>query len=102
MWRFVLVLGGMLWMTIPAHGQNIRIPVPCTLEALQEQHLRGNYKEETVGYGVTSAGTMAELWISEENDTWTITLRLPNGYLCLLASGSGWRELPAKMKGIRS
>lgn len=102
MWRFVGILGVVLGMTTPARSQTIQIPIPCALEDLQEQHLRGKYKEAPVGYGVTSAGSMVELWRSEENDTWTVTLRLPNGYLCVMVSGSGWRELPARMKGVAS
>ncbi len=100
MWRFALVLVGLMVLSSASYGQTVRVPLACAPEEFQDRHLREKFKEEPVGYGATSGGAMAELWVSEENDTWTITLRLPNGLLCLLASGDGWRKAPERMKGI--
>ena len=102
MWKLLLVLFGLVVFTSPALGQTIKIPLACAPAISQGQHLREKFKEDPVGYGATSGGAMAELWVSEENDTWTITLRMPNGVLCLVASGDGWRKSPEKVKGISS
>ena len=103
MWWFGLVLVGMLIWATPVHGQALRTTtVACAPQELQDQHLRKKYKEVPIAQGPTSGGALAELWVSKENDTWTFTLRLPSGQLCLLATGYGWRKVPAEIEGIRS
>jgi hypothetical protein len=41
-----------------------------------------------------------ELYASEDTGTWSITMTLPDGMMCLMASGSNYEvvteELPAK------
>ena len=101
MWRFGLVLVGlMIWVT-PAQARQT-LPIACASATPQDQHLRKKYKEVPIAQGPTGSGTLAEIWVSKENDTWTFTLRLPSGQLCLVATGHGWRKAPAEIKGIRS
>ncbi len=100
MWRFVFV--GLMVLSSTAYGQGRNfIPLRCAPEIIQEQVLREKYKEEPVAFGVVDGGTLlAELWISEENDAWTITLRTIEGTLCGVMTGKGWKEVPKKVKGI--
>ena len=102
MWWFVGVLGGMVMVASPTHAEIIQIPIACASAELNEQILRDKYKEEAVAVGVTNGNSLVELWVSEENDTWTLMLRMTNGRLCMFSAGSGWRDLPAVPKGIRS
>lgn len=103
MWRLLVVLG-IIGIASPALGQrNNSLPLACAPSLIQEQALREKYKEESVAFGVIDGGSLlAELWVSEENDTWTITLRTVEGTLCGVLTGKGWRDAPERVKGIRS
>lgn len=99
MWRFVLVLGGVLGMAIPAYGQsNVWKVGTCEPQDQIESFLYEQYEEKAVAGGITNGKKYAELWVSEEK-TWTMILHLSDGKVCLMGSGEGWRNYEEELEG---
>ena len=63
-------------------------------------HLTEKYGETRQGMGLAGPGTMMEVYASPDTGTWTITMTMANGTMCMVASGQGYEtlaeELPAK------
>lgn len=47
----------------------------------------------SVGFAGGSEIVMG-LYVSDKTGTWTITMALPNGQMCLIASGTGYVSIP--------
>ncbi len=101
MWRFGLGLLGLVVFSSLAYAELLQVPIVCATVKVNEQLLYDRYKEELVAAGPTNGYALAELWVSKENDTWTLMLRMGNGQLCIFSAGSGWRNLPAEPVGTR-
>ena len=54
--------------------------------------------------GMAPQGRVVEVFASLETGTWTITITMPNGITCLMASGQSFEALdePIAPAGIRS
>lgn len=51
----------------------------------------------SIGLGANNG--VVEVFASEETGTWTITVTLPDGTTCLIASGQAWEDLPGESLG---
>lgn len=62
--------------------------------------LADRYGETRRSVGIAGQSAVMELYASDETGTWSITMTLPDGMMCLMASGSNYEvvteELPAK------
>jgi hypothetical protein len=62
--------------------------------------LSDRYGETRRSVGIAGDAAVMELFAAEDTGTWTITITLPDGQMCLMASGSGYEalteDLPAK------
>jgi hypothetical protein len=62
--------------------------------------LSDRYGETRRSVGIAGDAAVMELYAAEDTGTWTITITLPDGQMCLMASGSGYEtvtdDLPAK------
>jgi len=62
--------------------------------------LSDRYGETRRSVGLAGEAAVMELFAAEDTGTWTITITLPDGQMCLIASGAGYEavtdELPAK------
>jgi hypothetical protein len=62
--------------------------------------LTARFGETRRGMGTAGPTAIVELYASAETGTWTVTVTMPDGMTCLIASGHGWEtlveELPAK------
>jgi hypothetical protein len=62
--------------------------------------LADRYGETRRSVGIAGQAAMMELYAADATGTWSITITLPDGQMCLMASGSGYEavteELPAK------
>ncbi|NOD34972.1 MULTISPECIES: hypothetical protein [unclassified Ruegeria] len=72
---------------VQAQGQNCA-PREDVLKRLHEI-----YGEERRGFGLARQGAVMELFASGESGSWTITVTLPNGITCLVASGQAYEEV---------
>lgn len=66
--------------------------------------LTEKYGETRRGMGVANNNSVMEMFASDTSGSWTITVTMPNGMMCLVASGQGYEamaeELPAKGEKI--
>lgn len=61
--------------------------------------LADRYNETRRAIGIAGQSAVMELFVAEETGTWSITVTLPDGQMCLVASGSNYEpvtEAPAK------
>lgn len=62
--------------------------------------LAERYNETRRAVGIAGQAAVMELFVAETTGTWSITITLPDGRMCLMASGSNYEtvmeELPAK------
>ena len=62
--------------------------------------LADRYGETRRSVGIAGEAAVMELYAADDTGTWTIAITLPDGQMCLMASGTGFEavveELPAK------
>lgn len=62
--------------------------------------LADRYGETRRAVGIAGQSAVMEVYASDTTGTWSITMTLPDGMMCLMASGSNYEtltgELPAK------
>ena len=62
--------------------------------------LEKEYGEQARAMGLAQDNTVMEVYASEESGTWTLTVTMPNGLTCLVASGKSFETIaPTKVKG---
>ncbi len=94
---FALSLGfaGLILATQAAHSAPQCAPRDQVLPVLQQK-----YGESRRGIGLVGTAQVMEIFTNPETGTWTITASLPDGVMCLVASGKHFESvvenLPAK------
>jgi hypothetical protein len=95
MFALSLGLGGMIAASDIAFGA----PQCDTRERLLA-FLSDRYGETRQSVGLVGQAAVMELFAAEDTGTWTITMTMPDGQMCLMASGAGYEavteELPAR------
>jgi hypothetical protein len=61
--------------------------------------LASRYGESVRGMGLANQNRVIEIFASEETGTWTITMTMPNGMTCLMASGRHYETVAALPEG---
>lgn len=95
---FVFATALLAPLAAQAQGQN------CGTRDLVVERLTTKYGESRQSIGMAPKGRVVEVFASLETGTWTITVTMPNGITCLVASGQSFEELdePVAPAGIRS
>lgn len=57
------------------------------------------YKEAPVAQGVNVNGALVQVWSTKDGKTWTVTIAIPGGPVCLLAQGTDWQVVPWMLTG---
>ncbi len=70
-----------------AQGQN------CGQRGAVVERLAGQYGESRQSIMMAPQSRVVEVWASLETGTWTITVTLPSGMTCLVASGQSYEVL---------
>ncbi len=65
----------------------------CAPRADVLQRLTEAYGETRRGIGITRQGAVMELFASDQSGSWTITVTLPDGMTCLVASGQAYEQM---------
>lgn len=72
----------------------------CDTRATVTDLLTQRYGETRRSIGLAANNTLMELFAADATGTWTLTVTLPDGTMCLIASGIGYEaiteDLPAK------
>jgi hypothetical protein len=59
--------------------------------------LSDRYGETRQALGLAGEAAVMELFASEATGTWSITMTLPDGRMCLMASGAGFEAVTEKL-----
>lgn len=89
MFKMTMGLGIMVLAAqqVQAQGQN------CAPREDVLKRLTDTYGETRRGFGLAQQGAVMELFASTQSGSWTITVTLPNGVTCLVASGQAFEAV---------
>ncbi|MFN3280327.1 MAG: hypothetical protein ACK40I_01445 [Tabrizicola sp.] len=59
--------------------------------------LADRYGETRRSVGIAGQAAVMELYASDETGTWSITMTLPDGRMCLMASGSDYEAVTERL-----
>lgn len=57
-------------------------------------YLANEHGETPVASGTANNGGTVEVVASENGETWTILITMPDGRTCMMAAGNGWQNAP--------
>jgi hypothetical protein len=76
-------------LALPGHAQG----ADCGPRTSVIERLASQFGETRRGIGLAMrGGRVVEVFASEASGTWTITVTLPDGRTCLIASGRDWED----------
>jgi hypothetical protein len=93
-----LILAALVFTALPAPvaAQQAR----CLDRARVLDMLENRFGETRRAMGVAHGNAVVEVFASAESGNWTITVTLPGGMTCLLASGHGFENMEAALPGL--
>lgn len=65
----------------------------CAPREVVVDRLSSSYGETRQSIGLGAQGSVVEVYASGDTGTWTITVTMPNGVTCLVASGQSFETL---------
>lgn len=74
----------------------------CAARDIVVERLGAAYGETRQSLGLGANNSLVEVFASDETGTWTITVTMPDGKTCLIASGKAFEQLVGEklaMKG---
>ena len=84
-----LVLPFALSLCAPAYAQGQN----CAPRNDVIERLYSKYGESRQSFGLAPKDRVVETWANENTGTWTITVTMPNGITCLVASGQSYENI---------
>lgn len=66
---------------------------PCAAHEKIVEALSSQYGEAAHAMGLSQDDTVMELYASKDTGTWTLTVTLPNGMTCLVATGKNFEQV---------
>jgi hypothetical protein len=69
----------------------------CDARAAVTALLADRYGETRRAIGIAGEAAVMELFASDATGIWTITMTLPDGRMCLMASGAGYEALAERL-----
>ncbi len=94
-----LILGVSLFSSFAHPGTAQQL---CGARDAVLNRLSTQYGETRRSMGLGANNGVVEIFASEETGTWTITITLPDGRMCLVAAGDSYEDTmdPLKTSGI--
>jgi hypothetical protein len=81
-----------LLMGFSANAQVQQAQASCGARGAIIERLANHFGETRRGIGLGTQNRVLEVFASEATGTWTITVTLPDGRMCLVASGQNWED----------
>jgi hypothetical protein len=78
----------------PAFAQTAAPGPACVKRADLIKHLEAKYHEAPAAVGIADNGALLEVFASKSGETWTVTVTMPNGISCMVATGQQWQDVP--------
>jgi len=86
-------LAALILIAQPAAAQAAPNQAQCATRDKVVGVLAAKYGETRHGIGIAANNTVMEVFASEKTGTWTITVTMPSGVTCMVASGQGYEAL---------
>jgi hypothetical protein len=93
MLRIAYVAAAAALITAPVVPAQAQAPA-CVKRADLIKHLENKYHEAPAAVGLADNGALLEVFASKQGETWTVTVTMPNGISCMVATGQQWQDLP--------
>ncbi|MEH6358846.1 MAG: hypothetical protein V7745_07640 [Pseudomonadales bacterium] len=90
MTRYITALISILFTLSASH---VMAQSACFERDTLLKHLNDKFQEAPVSAGLAANGSVLEILTSPDGTTWTITLTVPNGATCVMASGESWTTI---------
>lgn len=90
----LLSLLALALLASPAFAQNVN----CGPRSTVVTSLLDKYGEQVQGIGLAANGAVMEVFASEDTGTWTVAVTLPNGMMCIIASGQSYERVTAEVR----
>lgn len=90
-------VGSMLIVAQSAHAQARN---NCGQRAAIVDRLANTYGETRQSMGLGANNAVVEVFASQESGTWTITLTMPSGMTCLVATGQAYETLTEDLASL--
>ncbi|WP_037316739.1 hypothetical protein [Ruegeria halocynthiae] len=87
LFKMTMGLGIMVLAAQQAHART------CAPRADMVKRLTETYGETRQSIGIAQQGAMVEVYASDQSGSWTITVTLPDGTTCLVASGQAYEAM---------
>jgi hypothetical protein len=104
--RTILTLGVILLtlgLATIAPADQVQTAATCAPRDHVVERLAGTYGETRRSMGLGANNAVVEVFASDSSGSWTITVTMPNGLTCLVASGQAFETMadapPAPGKG---
>ncbi|MBT0958089.1 hypothetical protein IV417_11890 [Alphaproteobacteria bacterium KMM 3653] len=90
-------------LVLAANGASGQGQSNCAPREAVVERLAGTYGETRQSMGLGANNAVIEVFASGETGTWTITVTMPSGVTCLVASGQGFETMndPLTPTGIK-
>lgn len=82
----------LLFLGASAHAQVHPAQTTCGARGAIVERLANHFGETRRGIGLGTQNRVLEVFASESTGTWTITVTMPDGRMCLVASGQNWED----------
>lgn len=92
--RIACVAAAAALIAAPAYAQSAGPGPACVKRADLIKHLEAKYHEAPSAVGIADNGALLEVFSSKSGETWTVTVTMPNGISCMVASGQQWQDVP--------
>ena len=86
----VALLTSLVALPIASNAQPLQ---HCATRDLVVERLAQKYGESRQAIGLGTQGAMVEIFASEDSGSWTITVTMPDGSTCLMATGQSYEKL---------
>ncbi len=83
-----LVAATLMLLALPAQAQG----PACGPRAEMVARLSSHFGETRRGIGLGRRDGVVEVFASPDTGSWTITMTMPDGRMCLVASGQSWED----------
>lgn len=87
-----LIAAALSLSSLPA-GADAQNAANCAPRDVVVERLASRFGETRQSLGLGSNNAVVEVFASEQTGTWTITVTMPSGVTCLVASGNAFEAL---------
>ena len=88
-----LLTASALSLSFLATGAGAQSAANCASRDVVVERLASGFGETRQSLGLGSNNVVIEVFASNQTGTWTITVTMPNGVTCLVASGNAFEAL---------